>query len=328
MGRFAPCHCSDFSPSPSGVPAEQVGQSHTYSLGLLARRIMRLAGVVAGAAAVVGCGPNGAETASPSERFTAPDSVRIGPQGAEGQFAVDCAFDQFLADDPIVHPDAAGASHLHQFFGAVGVHASSRYAELVSGETTCEQRLDTASYWTPVLLDPEFEPIEPLMATAYYRVAEGVDPGVVVPYPADFMAVAGDHTAIEPQPLSVVAWSCDTGSVRSATPPDCTAGTTLRLMITFEDCWDGEHLRSPIVSEPARHVAYSAAGACPDTHPVHIPQLQLAVMFPAIPPEDLSLSSGSILSGHADFWNAWQQDKLEREVTSCLHLNLPCKITG
>ncbi len=42
----------------------------------------------------------------------------------------------------------------------------------------------------------------------------------------------------------------------------------------------------------------------------------------------LSLSSGSILSGHADFWNAWQQDKLEREVTSCLHLDLPCNITG
>jgi hypothetical protein len=241
---------------------------------------------------------------------------------------VDCAFDQFLADDPIVHPDAPGASHLHQFFGAVGVHASSTYDELVAGATTCAQRLDRASYWTPVLLDAEFEPIEPLMATAYYRVAERVDPAVVVPYPAGFMAVAGDHTAIEPQPLSVVAWSCDTGSVRSPIPPDCTAGATLRLMITFEDCWDGEHLRSPIVSEPARHVAYSSGGACPETHPVHIPQLQLAVTFPAFPPHDLSLSSGSILSGHADFWNAWQQDKLEREVTSCLHLDLPCNITG
>jgi hypothetical protein len=277
---------------------------------------------------LVGCGSNGPESAAPSEPFTAPDAVRVGPQGAEGQFAVDCAFDRFLADDPIVHPNESGASHLHQFFGAVGVQASSSYDELVAGETTCEQRLDTASYWTPALLDAQFEPIEPLMATAYYRVAEGVDPGVVVAYPADFMAVAGDHTATVPQPLSVVAWSCDTGSMRSATPPDCTRGTTLRLMITFEDCWDGEHLRSPIVSEPSRHVAYSSAGACPETHPVHIPQLQLAVTFPAVSPNDLSLSSGSILSGHADFWNAWQQDKLEREVSSCLHSNLPCKITG
>lgn len=281
----------------------------------------RLVSLFALAVVLTSCGSSQPEIA-------APDRVRVGPQGAVGQFVVDCGFDRFLADDPIVHPDAAGASHLHQFFGAVGVNASSTYDELVTGDTTCQQRLDTASYWAPVLLDRAFEPIEPLMATAYYRAAEGVDPLEVVPYPAGFMAVAGDHAAVEPQPLSVVAWGCDNGSIRSVTPPDCTAGTTLRLMITFQDCWDGVNLRSPVVSEPARHLAYSHAGECPETHQVHVPQLQLAVAFPSVPPETLSLSSGSILSGHADFWNAWQQDKLEREVASCLHLNLPCNITG
>lgn len=279
--------------------------------------------------ALASCGSTNSDPAAITrEPFTAPDTVRAGPQGAVGQFAVDCAFDRYVADDPIVHPDRAGASHLHQFFGAMGVHAASTYDDLLAGDTTCEQRADTASYWAPVLLDADLEPIEPLMATAYYRAAEGVDIADVVSYPAGFMAVAGDHTAIEPQPLSVVAWSCDTGSLRSSKPPDCTDGTSLRLMITFEDCWDGEHLRSPIVSEPARHVAYSEAGECPTTHPVHIPQLQLAVAFPAVAPEGLALSSGNILSGHADFWNGWQQDKLEREVSSCIVRNLPCRITG
>lgn len=281
------------------------------------------------ALALGACGSDVAEPAAiTAAPFAAPDRVRTGPQGIVGQFAVDCAFDQFRADDPIVHPDRAGASHLHQFFGAVGVNASSQYDELLAGDTTCEQRADTASYWAPVLLDAEFEPVEPLQATAYYRAALGVDINEVVSYPPGFMAVAGDHTAVEPQPLSVVAWSCDTGSVRSTTPPDCTAGRSLRLMVTFEDCWDGENLRSPIVSEPARHVAYSDAGQCPASHPVHVPQLQLAVAFPAVSPEGLSLSSGSILSGHADFWNAWEQDKLDREVRSCIVGNLPCKITG
>ena len=46
------------------------------------------------------------------------------------------------------------------------------------------------------------------------------------------------------------------------------------------------------------------------------------------PCEGLALASGSILSGHADFWNAWEQTKLEREVAMCLRRNLPCAISG
>ncbi len=140
----------------------------TSRYGTLATRLVRWL-ALAVVLTLISCGSSQPETA-------APDRVRVGPQGAVGQFVVDCGFDRFLADDPIVHPDAAGASHLHQFFGAVGVHASSTYDELVAGDTTCEQRLDTASYWAPVLLDSEFEPIEPVGATAYYRAAEGVDP--------------------------------------------------------------------------------------------------------------------------------------------------------
>lgn len=264
----------------------------------------------------------------------APDRVLTGPQGSVGQFAVECGFDRFLADDPIVLPGRAGASHLHQFFGATGVTVDSTYDDLLAGDTTCDQRADTASYWTPTLVDADAQPVAPIRAVAYYRAGPGVDPTTVEPYPPGLMMVAGDHTATDPQPESIVAWTCGSGGTRAPEPPDCadTAGlreVTLRMLVTFPDCWDGAHVRSPIVVEPSLHVAYSDGGACPGSHPVPIPQLQLAVDWPVPDSVDgLALSSGDIHSGHADFWNAWDPVKLEREVTACLHRDLPCGISG
>lgn len=260
--------------------------------------------------------------------FAAPDRVIAGPQGRVGQFTVECEFDRFRADDPIVHPGQSGASHLHQFFGAADVSVESSYETLADGATTCAQRADTASYWAPVLVSADGDPIEPLGSIAYYRAGPDVDPSRVVPYPANFMMVAGDHTATEPQPLAVVAWSCGVGAQRHTTPPDCSDAPSLRMIVTYQDCWDGEHLRSPIVPDPDLHVVYSSAGECPSSHPVHIPQLQFAIDYEPLPPEGLALSSGDIHSGHADFWNAWNQAKLEREVSNCIRRNLTCGTAG
>ena len=282
--------------------------------------------------AVSACG-FGSSDPSPGgvQAFSAPDRVINGPQGGVGQFVVECGFSHYLPDDPIVHPGEPGGSHLHQFFGAVDSGVAATEELLLAGETTCEQRLDTASYWTPALIDAEQNLIEPLKAVAYYRAGPDVDPALVAPYPAGMMLVAGDHTAVEPQPMSVVSWSCSTGGERSSTPPDCVGAPSLRMSVTFQDCWDGEHIRSPIVPDPDLHVAYSAAGECPDTHPVHLLQLQLAIDYPPVPAdqlEGLALTSGDILSGHADFWNTWNQAKLENEVAHCLHRNLPCGLAG
>lgn len=277
------------------------------------------------------CGADVSETASApgtaSPPGAAPDRVIAGPQGDVGQFVVECAFSHFLADDPIVHPGEPGASHLHQFFGSTIASVDSTEADMLAGDTTCEQRLDTASYWTPVLVDGDHEPIEPIRSVAYYRAGIDVDPTTVVAYPPGFMMVAGDHTAVEPQPVSVVAWSCGIGAVRSPTPPDCAGADTLRMAVTFPDCWNGVDVRSPIVREPSGHVAYSSAGTCPPEHPVAIPQLRFAVDYPPVATDELdhlALSSGDILTGHADFWNVWHQGKLEREVDGCIRRDLAC----
>ena len=82
--------------------------------------------------------------------------------------------------------------------------------------------------------------------------------------------------------------------------------------ISFPDCWDGEHLDSP---DHVAHMARSVGGACPDSHPVVMPQLLLAITYPVTGDgHDLSLASGSLITGHADFFNAWDEDKLRTEV--------------
>lgn len=293
------------------------------------RRLPALLTLV-GALALSGCGDDGSSGGAVAH--AAPDRALAGPQGDTGQFVVECALDRHAPDDPIVHPGHPGASHLHQFFGAVGVTADSQYDELVAGDTTCDQRADTAAYWAPVLIDGDGRPVEALRSVAYYRAGPGVDPLAVTDYPPGLMLVAGDATSVDPQPVSVVSWSCGSGALRSETPPDCTGAPSLRMLVTYPDCWNGRDLAADDWSDPARrHAVYSAGGECPASHPVHIPQLQFAIDYPPLPATDLdslALSSGDIHSGHADFWNTWQQSKLSNEIANCIRRDVVCNVSS
>ena len=271
---------------------------------------------------VLGLGACADDAGSPAIG-AAPDQPLTGPQGRVGQFAVDCPWSHSAFDDPIVHPGHEGASHRHDFFGNTGTDADSTYETLIEGETTCTQRLDTATYWAPSLLDADGSPIEPVSATAYYRAGAGVDAETVAPYPAGLMMVAGDASAEAPQPTSVVAWACGASGARRERPAECPDGVGPRLLVTFPDCWDGERTDS---DDHRSHVAYSHQGACPTDHPTPIPQLQFAIDYPPVAPDGLSLASGNIVTAHADFWNTWDQRKLETEVDACLHRRLVCSL--
>ncbi|MEM9515212.1 MAG: DUF1996 domain-containing protein [Actinomycetota bacterium] len=273
--------------------------------------------LLAGALGVVACG--GVAEADP-----APDPQRRGPQGRIAQFVVECEFSHTAFDDPIVAPGRPGASHQHQFFGNEAVDADAEYDTALGSATTCDQPLDTASYWTPTLHDAQGRVVEPLGLTAYYRPGPGIDPADVEPYPAGLMMVAGEPGAESPQSTDVVAWSCGTGAIRDPEPPACPEGSSLRMLVTFPECWDAKRLTG---FGTGAHVRYSDGG-CPDDFPIAIPQLTVAVDFPPVDPEGLSLSSGSVLTGHADFWNVWDQDKLEREVELCINRDLVCGVSS
>lgn len=252
-----------------------------------------------------------------------PDPRRVGPQGRVAQFIVRCEVSHLGFDDPILLPWQPGASHQHQFFGNREADSNPGYEQAVGAETSCDQGLDTASYWSPTLLDATGARVDAVELTAYYRPGDGVAPEEVIAYPPGFMVIAGDQTADQPQSRDVVAWGCGAGARRDARPPSCPEHAGLRLWITFPDCWDASRLTG---FGSSVHVRYSDDG-CPESHPVALPQLVMAIDYPSVDPDGLSLSSGSIESAHADFWNTWDQDKLEREVELCLNRDLVCGVS-
>ncbi len=256
----------------------------------------------------------------------APAPVRhVGPQGRIGQFVIHCGFSHRAPDDPIVHPDRPGLSHSHDFFGNTGTDAHSDLTSLLDEDTTCQSRTDTASYWAPTLL-ADGEPVEPTSSAAYYRPAPGVSPDAVQAHPPGLMVVAGDATATTPQDSDLAGWACGVSARQYATPPACSPTTPLRAVITFPDCWDGEHLDS---ADHRSHMANSIDGACPDPHPVHVPQLTFAITYPIWGErDDLMLSSGTTMSLHADFFNSWDQDELERRVELCIRGDRVCSLAS
>ena len=261
----------------------------------------------------------------PASVMGRPDRIIAGPQGNDGQFLVECELSHLAADDPILHPDQPGASHLHAFFGNETTSATSRMDDLLGQETSCDDFRDTAAYWVPVLMDGA-TPIEPEYSVAYYRAGIDVDPTSVVSYPPGLAMIAGDPLAASDQPLEVVSWSCGHGARKGALPPVCPVGADVRLSVTFPDCWDGKNLDTP---GHRRHVHYSSEGKCPSSHPVHIPQLIFAVHFPVTGDiSHLRLSSGTLGSGHADFFNAWDQGHLEHEVDLCIRRQNVCAISS
>ena len=64
--------------------------------------------------------------------------------------------------------------------------------------------------------------------------------------------IAGNETAMAPQPLSVAYWNCGANAnvPRSALPPvSCPAGSSLVLSLVFPDCWDGHTLNGKTPDE-------------------------------------------------------------------------------
>jgi len=294
------------------------------------RRVLAAASLVA---LVAGCADDerdggGGIILHPSTDATSlgqPDHPIAGPQGAVPQFVVECGYSHAAADDPIVAHGESGASHLHVFFGNTEVNADTTVESLAEGGTTCDQPQDLAAYWAPALLrGPEV--LRPVKSTAYYRPGIDVDPTTVQPFPEGLVMVAGNAGASGEQPLSIVAWGCGAGIERAALPPECGKGRNLRLMVTFPDCWDGRNLDSP---NHHTHVAYSSHGECPEGYPVPIVQLQFSVEYPVYGSTDgLALSSGGLHTGHADFMNGWNQERLTREVELCLHREVVCGVAS
>jgi hypothetical protein len=252
-----------------------------------------------------------------------PQARTAGPRDAlqEVNFISSCRFSHMNSDDPIVYPRQPGKSHAHTFVGNTSTDAFSTTASLHAAGTTCQRPGDTAAYWMPTLVQ-DGKSIQPLGATIYYRARTR---GRITPFPQGLKMIAGDARAMMPQSLRVTFWNCgvQAGVPRSSTVPTCPEGqgSSLRLHVTFPNCWDGRRLDS---ADHKSHMAYSENGVCPASHPVAVPSISFIMRYPISGGPDVELASMGQYSGHADFFNAWNAGALARLVDSCLNARRHC----
>jgi hypothetical protein len=236
-------------------------------------------------------------------------------------FVENCRFSHRAPDDPIVFPGQSGASHDHSFVGNRTTNASSTYASLRSGATSCQRAADTAAYWVPTLYEGT-NAVLPAGATIYYRRGTLAE---VRTFPNNLRMIAGDATAASAQDRRVTFWNCGVngGVEPSSTVPTCPAarGSFLRLLFRFPSCWSGRSLDS---ADHKSHMAYAMRGGCPSTHPVSVPAIELIYRYPTLGGEGFSLASGGQLSAHGDFLNAWKPSELKKLVEGCLNALVHC----
>jgi hypothetical protein len=246
-----------------------------------------------------------------------------------GQFVLRCTYSHTLADDPIVFPGQPGASHAHDFFGNTGVDAFSTMASMLAGETTCRVPSDTAGYWAPQAY-LNGVPITPTVMRIYYL---GPKTGTVETIPPGLQIIGGSREAASPADNPHVSWGCgQTKAVktpREDLPYDCTPWAEHAFVdgivasIDFPSCWNGSGLGPDAV-------AYPVNGFCPAGFPHVIPKLServhFGIMNPLNPDGSLAftLSSGPAYTLHADFWNTWQQERLDQLVADCLVARVHC----
>jgi len=237
-------------------------------------------------------------------------------------FVSRCAFSHRAPDDPIMFPGRPGLSHDHTFVGNRTTNASSTLSSLLAGGSTCERAGDTAAYWMPTLF-VDGRAVSPTFAQIYYRRRTMRH---VEAFPPGFRMIAGSAKATSPQPLRITFWNCgvDGGVAPTSAVPTCPDARrhALRLHVTFPSCWDGKNLDSP---DHQSHVAYPVAGRCPSRYGHALPQISLIYRYPVTGAGDVSLASGSPLSAHADFFNAWRQSDLQSLVDGCLNARRHCQ---
>jgi len=208
-----------------------------------------------------------------------------GLASAEPRFQLRCMSSHIATVDPIVAPGQR-SEHQHEFFGNRTTKRSSTYASMLKGATRCSTKDDTAGYWTPTLLRDDGSPVRAQSLLIYYR------------------GESGEHTRPFPKNLRII-------SHRFAIGPN-----PANLIVKFPECWSGKRIDSP---NHRRHMAFATGKGCPNTHPIRVPAITEVFRYPVSSVEGLRLSSGPFSTGHADFWNTWDQKALTELVARCLN---------
>ncbi len=270
-----------------------------------------------------------------SDKLVLPATHSIKPISDDrtGVIRTVCGFSHMGYDDPIVFPGQPGMSHLHTFFGNATINANTK--ETVGGASTCHGgSANSTGYWIPSMIDGTGRPIPPSFIEVYYKTGyQGSESNVVGAPPKGLRMIAGDSTLRSPSPevpthgRRIINYTCDNGNFASI--PNCPVGSRLSKIIEFPQCWDGKNLDSP---DHKSHMSYGINGkGCPASHPVAIPVITEIVRYDKVESAtgNWRLSSDNYdgpagYSGHADWWNGWDQDIFNAVVQSCYKTARDC----
>ena len=241
-------------------------------------------------------------------------------------FLYDCNFRYAAPIDPIVHPGEYGTSHQHLFFGG-RVTENSTYAQLRAADTTCTDTRHKTGYWVPALRR-NGEDIPVRNAIAYYRATKGTPTADLQPLPRGVKIIAGSGQSTGPQ-YGIVDWGCGNSNTNGKVhgylaPIDCDPASSnpdVKVIIHFPSCWTGATDSSDHRSHAAYPVGYPqdpAAWRCPEGYPIRTPRLDLLVRWRTSDGDNLTLSSGSIYSMHADLFEASNQADFARLIDTRL----------
>src|SRR5215213_5505846 len=237
--------------------------------------------------------------------------------------------------------------HMHDFYGNTTTNANSTYKTLRAGGTNCDEPGDTAAYWAPTLswTDSSGTTERTASITRFYYRLGGKSPNVPVnPHPA--LDTNGDGQLDDGLKIVTVQgknvqWRCmNTGTFSTKPPSRCDNGK-LVVRVMFPDCLavakdeQGQPIidpktgkQIPLLDSPDHrsHMVDSVQPAsggkatCPTSHPYPVPRLQTNVEFPIPPTRGTpKLSSGAYTTMHADFFNAWDQQRLDELVRLCIN---------
>ena len=254
---------------------------------------------------------------------------------AEPSFRVVCKNTRTAADDPIVFPGQPGLSHMHTFFGARSVDASTSPESLLGTATDCGREygdVDFSAYWIPALYrNDQLIDYSKVELAVYYKRA-GANAGVLAnqALPRGLRIIAGDMMSAGPQ--EAVYYKCakakDAGqqSKLGRGFPSCASDEMLIAELKFPDCWDGRNLDS---ANHRSHMAYSGGSdsRCPSTHPVKVPQMTFEAWFHGVEgaaASSLKWASGGQYSFHGDVMSAWDTLAAANLVNQCINTARDC----
>jgi len=224
--------------------------------------------------------------------------------------------------DPIINPKGLSA-HVHRFFGANVAAPSTQFKDLRNAKgNTGNVEENKSLYWHPSIYkyDPETKKFT-MQKTSLFSSYYIWETGKTKAFPEGLKFIGGGMGYLKDSRQNaecVMPGKCpndDCTRWNDFFPPHTCE--ELEMSMVMPSCWNGKDLDSP---DHRSHMAYpengDPDGACPDSHPVRLPQMRI---FTRLAPYTGGIHLFSDGTGyyHTDYMSGWKESFLQKVLDNC-----------